>query len=235
VTPGCSEIEELAPELALGLLAGGERARALGHLASCPACRATVEELVRVAEALLLLGPEAEPPVGFEARVLDRLEREGRPPQPARPRWRRALVPVAAAAAVAAALFTGVVVGRSTERDPRLERQYIAALRTLGGTSLRAARLHDPGGRDVGEVFVYRGHPSWVFIDVADPAAPSGGYRLELQGRDGAPVASDGFAMRNGSGYLGWPVRAEMDRVGSVVVRDAQGVGRYNAQLPGLS
>jgi hypothetical protein len=144
-------------------------------------------------------------------------------------------VPAAAAAAVAAALVTGLVVGRSTERDPRLERQYIAALRTLGGTSLRAARLHDLGGRDAGEVFVYRGHPSWVFLDVSDPSAPAGAYRLELQGRDGAAVAGDGFAMRNGSGYLGWPVRAEMDTVASVVVRDAQGVGRYNAQLPGLS
>jgi len=232
VTPSCAELEELAPELALGLSAGAERASALRHLASCPACRAMVEDLSRVADMLLPLAPEAEPPVGFEARVLDRLEGAARPPQPARPRWRRPLVAVVAAGAAAAALVAGVVVGRLTDHGPRLERQYVAALRTLGGSSLRAARLRDPSGRDVGEVFLYRGRPSWVFVEVHDTAAPPGAYRLDLNGGDGRPVASDGLTMRAGAGSLGWTVRGDLNRIASVAVRDAQGSERYRAQLP---
>jgi DNA ligase D len=43
--PRCEELRELAPELALGVVEGEERGRALEHLADCPECRRRVEEL----------------------------------------------------------------------------------------------------------------------------------------------------------------------------------------------
>jgi len=219
VTATCAQLEELAPELALGLLSGAERADALRHLAACPGCRAKVEDLARLADRFLLVAPEAEPPVGFEARVLDRLERAARTPKAARPWWRRPLVPVVVAGAAALALVAGVVVGRVTERDPLLEREYVAALRTLGGSSLR-------------EAFLYQGRPSWVFVDVRDPSGSGGAYWVELDAGDGKPVAAERFALGDGSGSVGWTVRADVSRVASVVVRGASGAKRYSAQLP---
>jgi len=68
--PACGECESWGAELALGLLTGPDRATGLAHLAACPSCREQVDELARVADRLLLLAPEAEPPAGFESKVL---------------------------------------------------------------------------------------------------------------------------------------------------------------------
>ncbi len=68
--PACGESEAWGAELALGLLSGPERAIGISHVAECPTCREQVDELARVADRLLLLAPEAEPPAGFESRVL---------------------------------------------------------------------------------------------------------------------------------------------------------------------
>jgi anti-sigma-K factor RskA len=69
----CDEFAEVAAELALGVLTGRERARALAHLDSCETCREQVRELSMAGDELLALLPPAEPPAGFESRVLDRL------------------------------------------------------------------------------------------------------------------------------------------------------------------
>src|ERR671915_792893 len=92
----CDEVRGLAPELALGIAAGEERARALRHLAACSECRRHLDDLSAVADDLLLLAPAHEPPVALESRVADRISGESR-----RPRWRRAL-PAAIAAVLAA-------------------------------------------------------------------------------------------------------------------------------------
>jgi hypothetical protein len=56
--------------LALGLDEPGQAALA-GHVAVCVTCAAHLEDLVAVAGALSLLAPEADPPSGFEGRVLE--------------------------------------------------------------------------------------------------------------------------------------------------------------------
>jgi hypothetical protein len=58
-------------ELALGLLHGNERAALLEHVSSCAGCRAHLLDLETAAGSLLLGAPEADPPVGFQQRVLD--------------------------------------------------------------------------------------------------------------------------------------------------------------------
>jgi hypothetical protein len=70
----CEHVRELAPELALGLLTGRERAGCLAHLEDCGACRAEVSALAVTADDVLLAGPRATPPPGFEHRVLRRLD-----------------------------------------------------------------------------------------------------------------------------------------------------------------
>jgi hypothetical protein len=69
----CAELADVAAELALGVLTGRERAAALAHLDTCDACREEVRQLMATGEQLLELLPPAEPPAGFETRVLDRL------------------------------------------------------------------------------------------------------------------------------------------------------------------
>ena len=56
--------------LALGLRGPGE-VELVGHVAVCGTCTAHLEDLVAVADTLSLLAPEADPPSGFEGRVLD--------------------------------------------------------------------------------------------------------------------------------------------------------------------
>jgi hypothetical protein len=69
----CAELADVAAELALGVLTGRERAMAVAHLDQCDACREDVRQLMATGEQLLELLPPAEPPAGFETRVLDRL------------------------------------------------------------------------------------------------------------------------------------------------------------------
>ncbi len=47
----CSEVRELAPELALGILGGAERAEVLLHVNGCARCQAYVAELTEAADA----------------------------------------------------------------------------------------------------------------------------------------------------------------------------------------
>jgi hypothetical protein len=69
----CAELADVAAELALGVLTGRERAMAIAHLDQCDECREYVRQLMATGEELLELIPAAEPPAGFETRVLARL------------------------------------------------------------------------------------------------------------------------------------------------------------------
>src|SRR2546428_1666096 len=101
--PMCADVRELAPELALGIVGGPERAEALQHASECGPCRALVGELSEAADALPLLAAEAEPPPGFEERVLAAL-------QAGRRRSRRRVIGALAAVAAAAAIVSIVGV-----------------------------------------------------------------------------------------------------------------------------
>ena len=146
----CGTVEELAPELALGQLPGHERAAVLAHLAGCVGCRTLVEELSAVADSLLLLAPEDEPPVGFESRVVEQLSDirgTGR-----RRRVVLAVTGVAAAVLVGvAAVLSGATFERHSDQSAlRVNKEYVATLRQLGGRSVRGcglARRGRPSGR----------------------------------------------------------------------------------------
>ncbi len=176
--PRCQETRELAVELALGIVEGEERGRALEHLARCPDCRAEVEKYSEVADELLLLAPHREPPVGFESRVLDEVLPA---PQPKRRRRLRLVLAPAAAALAAAAIVLAIVAP-----DLRLASHYQHTLDQANGKefesyALRAADTH------VGTVFSYEGSPSWVHIDV-DQAHRAGVTGAELVTDDGSQI-----------------------------------------------
>src|SRR2546421_4234502 len=162
----CADVRELAPELALGIVGGPERAEALQHASECGPCRALVGELAEAADALMLLAPESEPPPGFEERALAALRA---------PRWRkrrRAAVMVAAAAAAAAVVsIVGVRVVESVQDTNRI----VAA-----ASDVRSARMTGANGVDVGNVFVSNGRPSSVVVNV-NYGVPSGRYGIEFR------------------------------------------------------
>lgn len=175
----CEEIRQLAPELALGIVEGEERGRALEHLADCPDCRRRVEELAEVADELLLLAPHREPPVGFESGVL--VDSLPKPAPKRRRRWRLVLAPAATALASAAIVLAIVAP------DLRLAHHYRQTLDQAHGKEFESYALRDAGGADVGTVFSYEGSPSWVHIDV-DAAHRAGLERAALVTDDGTPI-----------------------------------------------
>lgn len=188
----CHEIRELAAELALGIADGRDRARALEHLADCADCRREVESFSAVADELLALAPEQEPPLGFELRVLRALE----PPRPKRGRTARRLALVAAAVLVAVGVTAGaMLLGFRDER--RLAAHYRATLAQAQGSYFGADRLHDGAGEPAGVVFAYRGSPSWITITVA-PEHRDAVEGAELVDRDGRRIPLTSFRLVDG-------------------------------------
>ena len=213
----CADVRESAAELALGTVSGPERAAALEHLAGCADCRAEVESLADVADSLLLLAPQAEPSLGFETRVTERMAGAGLGLSPSRSRRRPLVVVMVAAAAVLGIVlgFTGLY---ERHRSTSLDREYVNALRVLGGKALLAGRLSGADGRGTGEVFVYDGHPSWVFVTVSDADA-SGPLTVELRFHDRDPVKLAGLTVTKGVGSLGARLPGSADGLESVRVR----------------
>jgi anti-sigma factor RsiW len=197
--PRCEELRELAPELALGIIEGEQRGRALEHLADCPDCRRRVEELAEVADGLLLLAPHREVPAGFESQVLRRVLPT---PAPHRRRRRLGLVLAPVAAALAAVAITLAVVSD----DLDLASDYRQTLDEANGQGFYASPLRSEDGARAGTVFTYVGAPSWLQITV-DPA-----HRADLQAArlvmdDGRQVPLGWFHLdRSGSSGGGVPV-----------------------------
>ncbi|MBV9254743.1 MAG: zf-HC2 domain-containing protein [Actinobacteria bacterium] len=216
-TMTCEQVRESAAELALGIVSGAERAAALEHLAGCPACRAEVESLSDVADELLLLAPQAEPALGFETRVTDRMVGAGigltsRPPR------RRRLLTVAAVAACVLGVAIGFTGLYERHRSSSLDREYVNALRVLGGKALLASRLIDVSGSDSGEVFVYDGKPSWLYVYVNDAKA-AGPLSVELHWAHGTPTTLAGLHADRGHGSLGAHIQWRAGGLESVRVR----------------
>ena len=164
----CAEARELAPEVALGIASAEDRARLLWHVADCAACREVLSELSALADDLLTLTPEHEPPAGFESQVLAQMG--DRPPR--RRRWRR--VALYAAGIVVAALVTGGAVYRAQAPDRRLADSVRATLATAHGQYFATGPLRDSSGAQRGVIFGYQGNPAWIFLTVTDP--PAGRY-----------------------------------------------------------
>jgi hypothetical protein len=183
----CADVRELAPELALGIVGGPERADALQHASECGPCRALVSELAEAADALTLLAPEAEPPPGFEDRALAALR------APRRRQLRRAGIMVAAAAA--AATIVSIVGVRVVESVQDTNRVVAAA------SDVRSAHMTGANGIDVGNVFVSNGKPSSVVVNV-NYWVPSGRYGIEY--RTGSATKHLGFLnIQDGRGAWG--------------------------------
>ncbi|MDA8291498.1 MAG: hypothetical protein M0Z33_07465 [Actinomycetota bacterium] len=207
--PGGSACADVAPdlaELALGVLTGEDRARALAHVERCEECAAALARLGAVADGLLAAHPEADPPEGFSQRVVSRLE-PGEPvahrPVPGRLRERDvarppvAVVAAAAAAVAAVALVAGAgfVLGRTTGGPGGSVAPPVGAARPLG---IEVAGLR-AGGRRVGQVYAHGGSSPWLLVNV-DSLSGARSVTCEVTATDGRTVVLGSFWIASGRG-----------------------------------
>ena len=180
--PECAVFRDVAPELALGVAEGDERAAALDHLATCDDCRAELARLTEVVDAVVQTAPAAEPSAGFEVRALASFD--GLAASPSRPV--RGIRRIALAAAVLVAVVAlAALVGSALVRDGRASTEQSTAERTT-------AALTAPEGMEVGSVAVERretgdgAHRSELVVSV-DPGTEPGTYRVECDYETGRP------------------------------------------------
>jgi hypothetical protein len=206
----CDEIRELAPDVALGIADGEERAEALDHLSTCADCRRLVEELSQVADELLMLAPVQEPPTGFESRVVQSLGLERRPRRRLTPRWLALrLGPPVAAAAVAVAAMVAVY-----SDDRQTAERYRETLSRAGGHYFQAQQLMDETGARGGVAFGYEGSPPWVLMTVA-PAHRDYVTRGELWTKDGRTIPLPSFELDQ-TGSWGGAIPVKLYKVASI-------------------
>jgi hypothetical protein len=212
----CRQCRELAPELALGVLSGVERAHALAHLDHCTTCRNAVSALALTGDRLIELLPGAEPPVGFEHRVLTAVG----PPSPLARRWRWWL-PAAAVMIALALVGGGWTLGRASLGIGPLTTG--AAARTILFAPLRSG-LDGSGGEEIGQAYLYPDRPSWIYLSLdADNDAITGTVRCELVRRDGSTVPIGTFTLAKGYGAWGAPITTDRDSLATARVIDSTG------------
>jgi hypothetical protein len=216
----CEQLRDLAPELALGIADGEDRARALEHLAGCPGCRAHLERISALADELLLCAPAAEPPAGFEERVTAPGAEATRS---RRPSWRRFAIPALAAAGAAAA--AAAIVWSALGDDRKLADSYRETLAVANGEYFSAAPLEGPGGVRLGYVYGYEGHGraySWVFAIVND-GVRDGDYDLVVVTGDGDRESLRSLEIQHGYGSEGAVTPMPYSRIAEVRLLDAHG------------
>jgi hypothetical protein len=207
-TASCEEFDDGVDQLAVGALVEPERSALLAHAASCPACEARLNGLAGVADRLLLLAPEVEPPVGFEAGVLARLA-DGTPASdpataPGR-RWQpgRRVAAVAAVAAVAL-VVSGIALGRATQHGP-------AAVEASSGG------IFTPAGVGIGTAGVYRRPLPYVLLSFYAP--PRGGpMSCELETAQGRRMVVGWWDYQGINGGV-WAAGIDRSLAGAVTMR----------------
>jgi hypothetical protein len=178
-------------EFALGTLSGRSRSVVLDHLATCAYCTAESESLADTADTLLWLAPQAEPPLGFETRVVERF----RGSDAERRIVRRQRVSLFAVAAMLVAVL-GVGVG--------------AVAMSQGGANHPSATQRPTTGRltsnghVLGDVTISAGSPSWMTMDV-DTGKLSGVVWCEVTFDNGRSETVGKFTISHG--YGSWVAR----------------------------
>ena len=142
-------------EYALGTLDGRDRGELADHVSRCTECAHELAALNMAVDALLALPGSAEPPVGFESKVMEKIRLAGsRAPSHLRP-----MASVAAALVIVVGVVVWALVGGEAT-PPR-------------STPAMAERALIANGHRVGAVYVYTGSPTWMFVNVDDANAPT--------------------------------------------------------------
>lgn len=170
-------------ELALGEVSEPRRSQLLSHLTTCLRCRATYHDVVSAVDAVVPTAPEAQPPAGFDLRVLSAMG-VGSGGAPGTSSWfsrfgpRRMMLAAAAVVLVAAAGFLGgstLLGGDGQERAPVAEPPLAAD----------SAVLETGDGASVGTAAVAWMHESRVLVVQLNEAPLGVRYRCRVQMAEG--------------------------------------------------
>lgn len=214
----CELIREELAELALGTLSGRSRSEGLDHVASCPTCAAELERLSIVADKLLQLAPEVEPPLGFELRLAEKLQIAA----PAgRPRHFRRASALAVAAAVVALLGFGLGSVVAAGGGGNLNQSATAGLTAANLTS---------HGIVLGKVIISAGSPPWMFMTISGGTL-SGQVKCNVTLAGGEVETLGVFKITGGYGAWDTPLRSPSDEVRSARLIAANGTVLASARL----
>jgi hypothetical protein len=210
----CQQFRDLAAELALNVLSARERALAMRHLDGCARCSEILSAFTEVADGLVGSLPEAEPPAGFEDRVVASLTptRTRRPwPGPAR------TVSLLGAAALVGAVLLGVALPSNGSDSG------VVGLFHSDGSGVRAVQYAPLMREDqqVGQAYLYRGDQPWIYLSLATPtpAPDTGTVDCEVVHDDGTVTRVGSVSLDHGRAAWGGPTPASPDSlVGARVV-----------------
>jgi anti-sigma factor RsiW len=211
-------------ELALGEVAEPRRSELLSHLSDCRSCRAAYADMVAAVDATVPAAPQAQPPAGFDVRVLAELgidtparsgpvARVGRLATPG-----RLLTAAALLVAVAAGVWAGatVVDGADDARVPVAE-----------GTAM----LWTGDGRQVGTAAVAWMHESRVLVVQVSDAPVGVQYSCRVLRAGGEPRVLGRWEASSPDGGT-WVVSAPPGDLDRLQLVTASGQVWSSARLP---
>jgi len=218
----CEMVQDELAELALGILSGRNRSEVLSHVESCSLCGAELERLSVVADALLQLAPEVQPPLGFELRVAERLQADRiQPEATTSPRQFGRVAFFATAAAIIAVLGFGLGAA-ITPGGGNSQGQSAAA-------NLTTAKLTSHG-HVLGDVMISAGSPAWMFMTVDDGSWP-GTVTCAVTYAGGRVQTVGVFRLSSGYGAWGAPLSSSAGQVRSARLVASNGTVLASAQL----
>jgi hypothetical protein len=215
----CDAIHDELAELALGILSGRRRSEVLRHVETCQRCAREVDQLSLVADALLELTPEMEPPIGFEVRFAERLASEAPATVPRRGRRIRRVSVLAAVAAVVVllAFLLGMLVAPAHSNPQATPTDTVSANLVSHG-------------RVAGQVMVSAGRPAWIFMTV-DLGAVPGKVTCDVTLAGGEVVTVGTFQLSGKYGAWGAPLKVPAGQVRSAQLVAANGTVLASAEL----
>ena len=210
----CHDFDEAVGELALETLAPAERDAMLAHAAGCDRCRDELQVMSATADRLLLLAPEAEPPIGFEQRAVMAFPGSRRSVRPA----------ILALAAALVLLVGGVVLGRSITSGG-------SGTKTAGSAAdVRRGVLVDGAGREHGSVSLISDRG--VVLTMSLRSLDEGVYHCVVQRRDGTATEVAAWPIGpEGAGVWAVGVSGTLQDIRSISVTEDDGTLVATASL----
>ena len=179
-------------------------------------------EMLRVAIALRAARPgDAMPDETFVAELHQQLADDAAPPEQTnvRPlkmhRSRAALVAVAAGLTLVGGTFAATELSTTTA-------VHQSATEVPHGQVLRTATFETHTGQVLGQIVVYHGHPSWVFMNVDVPQS-NGTVKCELHLANGEVVAAGTVQLHDGNGQLSKSIQMDAGQVRGATLSDSSG------------
>jgi hypothetical protein len=178
-------------------------------------------EVVRAAIALRAQRPgDAAPQESFIASLHEELsDLSSQVPalNDPRTRWGRSRAKLFGVAA-ALALIGGTVAITEASTQPTIQ----SATQVPHGQTLRTATFETAAGRVMGQIVVYQGHPSWVFMEVDAPYA-SGSMTCELHLANGDVVAAGTVQVQGGRGQIARSIHMDAGQLRNATLTNNSG------------